>query len=207
MIKQKNKKSVYIALGLLSVASMTAAVSVFTDIALIPGNATPNTVTGQSFVSGSSSKAQDNSIAFGLDQDAELLSFTIGVNNTARTASMAIGAHNTVNNGPGDTRDSEAFVGGAIGISNEISGKSSFVVGFQNQIFAQQSVVLGKGLLSTNNDATVVGRYNEDIDETLFTVGSGASGTNRRNAFYIKNNGDVVIPKLQGDISMGIFGQ
>ena len=77
--------------------------------------------------------------------------------------------------------------------------------GIYNDVTADQSTVLGNRLVSTANDATIVGRYNVDKAGVLFVVGQGSSSA-RANALEVHDNGDVIITKAQGDIDMGAFG-
>ena len=79
------------------------------------------------------------------------------------------------------------------------------------------SAVLGRGLIAKGaTSCIVVGRYNIDIlmspgslADPLFVVGNGTGLGNpptRSNALVVYGDGKVIIPKRQGDISMGEFG-
>ena len=102
-----------------------------------------------------------------------------------------------------------ALGGYSIAISHGYTwANNSFAHGQGSRAFAYQSFVLGR-----NNAAT----GSEDAEawietDPLFIVGNGTGNSSdppevrERNAFTIYKNGNVIIPKRQGDIPMGEFG-
>ena len=87
-------------------------------------------------------------------------------------------------------------------------------MGSTNEITGIGGTALGVGLTADSYCAVVAGTYNEptggDLDsaepgDPVFVVGNGISPTEPSNAFVVKRNGDVIITKAQGDISMGIY--
>jgi hypothetical protein len=94
--------------------------------------------------------------------------------------------------------NSTAFGGGTA------TGVSSVVFGAGSGSYAQAaySVVMGRNNVMEGDPATWV------TTDPLFVVGNG-TGTSpslRSNAFVVYKNGDIKIPKAQGDIIMGEFG-
>ena len=93
-----------------------------------------------------------------------------------------------------------------------VSGVNNFGVGF--------SFAFGNGLIACaapgspwQRPLVVIGQYNvAPQDEQIFAIGNGYSsgeGQNvtitRANAFEVYSNGQIKIPTVQGDISMGEF--
>lgn len=76
----------------------------------------------------------------------------------------------------------------AFGWNVESKGTSSFVIG-QNNL----------------RDSSVFPWDPTSPSRALFVIGNGPSPGDLRNAFIVKANGDVIISKAQGDISMGEF--
>jgi hypothetical protein len=77
-----------------------------------------------------------------------------------------------------------------IGFSNRLERvRNSMVMGLQNIDSANQSFVTGQGNVASPDMswATVVGRFNAPMSNALFTVGNGASGAARSNAFVVSN--------------------
>ena len=125
----------------------------------------------------------------------------------------------------------------AFGAQNTVTGNTNFAVGASNKVeVVARASALGGGLESGSTYGTVVGLYNKKGSNTAgerlyFSVGNGKGGnptTERRNAFEVYENGDVIVPsnqyggggtprfevlssgdvivgKAQGDISMGDF--
>jgi hypothetical protein len=108
-----------------------------------------------------------------------------------------------------------------VGSWNNSSGHDSIIAGQNNSISsisaeflwpATSSGVIGTGLISKYNNCLIVGKNNSGAyipdgqSPPLFVVGNGTSASSRADAFVVKANGDVIITKVQGDISMGIYG-
>lgn len=137
------------------------------------------------------------STALGFDTDANSYSlatgysslatglYSVALGNCAQAlgqSSVAIGELTKVNAG--------VNYGGAFGWGTESSHTCAFIVGQNNQ----------------NTGTVHIPSSISAPDRPLFVVGNGGNSTTRSNAFIVKANGDVVIPKAQGDISMGEFG-
>lgn len=111
------------------------------------------------------------------------------------------------------------------GSFNYSLGKNSIIAGMNNSIpyinqinsitFPEDVALFGRGLIGRDNHCTVVGKFNFSMDPPsltaapLFVVGNGTSAlpADRSNAFEVRANGDIIISKPQGDISMGIYGE
>ena len=108
-----------------------------------------------------------------------------------------------------------------VGSWNHSYGQDSLIVGTNNSIYlrdsgmwipAQNTATIGAGLISRYSNCLLVGQNNEGAavqsgdSSPLFVVGNGTSTSARADAFVVKANGDIVITKPQGDISMGIYG-
>ena len=125
------------------------------------------------------------------------------------TKSLSVGAANAVGDDEYGNHKSAA-----IGEENVISGPTCLAVGKRNDIDLGRCFAAGMGLRIRSWHSTAVGIYNEVVDgaaygqspdDGLFVVGNGASDGQRKNAFYVTRGGDVIVPKPQGDIDMGIF--
>ena len=97
--------------------------------------------------------------------------------------------------------------GVAIGVDNR-AGYSSFVGGGDNQTDKEYCVLLGNGNRVTDNQSYaigqglkinyahqfVVGRYNEQLGNSIaFIVGAGTSDINRKNAMWLTQSGNLVL--------------
>ncbi len=126
-----------------------------------------------------------------------------GIYNTAMSRGMALGEYSTAMSG-GEAWGyfSTAMSGGVVyGASSVAAGEGIWSSSFR-------SVVLG----SFNHE---VGSYSQDVwvpTEPIFVVGNGTGkpsdppAKRNSNALVILKNGDIQIPKRQGDILMGEFG-
>jgi hypothetical protein len=128
------------------------------------------------------------------------------------TSSLVAGQGNTVE---GATVGSRASVSAAIGANNHVMTFNAWTIGSQNEVSGNFSLAFGCGLFGDSMGCTFVGEFNEPVEGNLtlreeqdpvFVVGNGTSSSNRSNALVVKRNGDVIISKPQGDISMGIYG-
>ncbi len=84
------------------------------------------------------------------------------------------------------------------------------LVGDSNISDVDDAIVLGTGNTGVEG-VVVVGNYNDpsdpDLVDAAVVLSAGTDGDgNERNGLIVKENGDVIIPKKQGDISMGIYG-
>jgi hypothetical protein len=164
---------------------------------------TNNTATQLSTSIGSSNYAAYRSTSTGGSNIAHDLSFASGHSNSVYNLSAAIGYWNDVNTVSGQHPRHSV----AIGLSNYIVGNSSLAAGSSNIIEADNAMTFGRGLVSTAVDATVVGTYNTDKTGLRFAIGNGTgpAAATRANALEVYANGDIIMTKPQGDISMGEF--
>ena len=104
---------------------------------------------------------------------------------------------------------------------NYVLPSNSLVAGSNNQLLSyssltgfglvRNSALLGSGLISQNDNCVVVGKNNAGIVRVegptapVFVVANGVSTSARSNALEVRANGDIIITKAQGDISMGIY--
>lgn len=166
-----------------------------------------------------------NSIASGFDSVAS------GNNAVAFSGGLSAG-HSSLALGPNSSTSPTAWGATALGDST-VNGSYSFAqgggiaVGDRSASFSGSST-LGLGSFSQGEDTIAVGqhtavfgKYNDTGgDDTwntnanpalphpngdLFVIGNGTDDQNRANAFVVKSNGDVIISKPQGDISMGAY--
>ena len=72
-------------------------------------------------------------------------------------------------------------------------GESSHAEGGGTQAGGKYSHAGGYRTKTNNDSETAVGKYNKSDADTLFSVGNGTSDKNRKNAFEVKQNGDVYI--------------
>lgn len=73
-----------------------------------------------------------------------------------------------------------------------LGDKSGTFAGDYNAVFGNNSVAIGgSNLISTSGNQVVMGTFNDPNTNALFVVGSGASDTNRKNAFEVAGNGDT----------------
>lgn len=110
------------------------------------------------------------------------------------------------------------------GSYNSSLGEGSLIVGYNNQILARVETIegdiaeispslalIGSGLISRDNSCLIVGTnnivspQNNTPTAPLFIVANGTSASARSNALEVLANGDIIITKPQGDISMGAY--
>jgi hypothetical protein len=53
-------------------------------------------------------------------------------------------------------------------------------------------------LVANNNEEAALGRFNEANENTRFSIGIGKSEDDRKNAFEVKQNGDIYIEGIGG---------
>lgn len=84
----------------------------------------------------------------------------------------------------------------AMGIKTVASGMGSTAMGFETVASGMGSVSLGIGTISSGDYSTVVGKYNNKNNNTIFTVGNGTTDTMRSDAFRVYFDG-----KIEGNAS------
>lgn len=139
-------------------------------------------------------------------------SLVSGSNNTVGLKyGFVAGQYNTVE---GPTVGSATSVSAAIGAMNHIMSNNSWTMGSSNQVSSDLSTALGVGLVADSFGCTFVGDISAPVNGSLttrrpqdpvFVVGNGTDANNRSNALIVKRNGDIIITKPQGDISMGDY--
>ncbi len=153
------------------------------------------------------------------------MNYVIGTNSGAIGAqnsvimprSLAVGFANTVND---DDNENSSL---AVGTFNYVEAFSAIVCGNYNQTFAGYSLTTGSYNTNTEYNSLVLGEYNITgynrhrngillgaynapiTKASHLVIGNGTSTSNRKNSFIIYADGDIVITKPQGDISMGIY--
>lgn len=115
-------------------------------------------------------------------------------------AALAVGYQNTMDG---------AYSSIVAGVYNFSSGGSNLTVGSYNSNNAVASLLVGSNHVATysyHSYATVSGRNSATLVKPAhLVIGNGTSSTNRNNSFVVYADGDIVITKPQGDISMGIY--
>ncbi len=139
-------------------------------------------------------------------------SFLLGTSNGALVGNtqFGVGSYNRFQ----DSADHSV----AFGKSNELFSSLSFAFGEGNDVSGSSAIAIGKGLDTSTAGAIVLGKFNQtvgsepdsytDLEQPILVVGNGTghSAAERSDALVIKRNGDVIISKPQGDVSMGIYG-
>jgi hypothetical protein len=145
-------------------------------------------------------------------------SAALGINNTIdeSSASTVIGQSNYIHWG---------YNSFAAGGWNSLTNFTSIALGESNNSAGWTAVTIGRALTSSSAGCVVVGMANTPITgdadhwvgaDPVFIVGNGANGTAASgtspvppatsNALVVYKNGTIKIPKRQGDIVMGAFG-
>lgn len=211
------RKTLYLPL-LIAIPLVAYAATEFDNVDV--GNAAVNTATASALAVGYGNTANQNSIAggeintskyasaaFGVMNDATYRSFASGWGNFASGYAAAFGQDNKVNEGIVNLSPERRF-SFATGQMNVITGGHNFAAGAFNHIVAFRAAAIGTGLINTVDDSTIVGSYNEEKSGIRFVVGRGTESdeASRSNALEVYADGDVIIPKRQGDVLMGSFG-
>jgi len=204
-MKTRNKKTLFICGACLAIpAALYAVVTQYEDVEIRQNTDAVNTV-------------DEGSLAVGYTNNADKRSVSIGTYNSTYNRALAVGHGSWVGNysgavGQGHQVNWHTTPSGyprnsfATGNYNSVLGSESFAAGRSNDVTAHRSSVMGYGIVVTEDDAVVVGKFNEDKSGVQFVVGNGGYYTSRKNAFEVHKNGDVIVNKEQGDISMGGFG-
>ena len=79
------------------------------------------------------------------------------------------------------------------GQSNVATGNRSHAEGYHTTATHEGAHTQGKYTTSGRNYQTVLGEYNEVVDDALLVVGNGTSESDRRNAFEVKQDGTVKV--------------
>lgn len=204
--------------------SISKAVDPITELEVGPNGSNQVSGSYSGAIGQSNSVGAGNSLGVGNSQTIwGTTNSAFGYGNTAYSGSYSLlsGSTNWVNGstntlfGTSNTVnfDSEE---GTYPVNNLLLGSYNYVYGSSNSLLAGEnnyggdgivaSALIGRGLISYWSYAAVVGSYNATPSGDLrFVVGSGDSVT-RSNALEVYADGTVIIPKAQGDILMGEFG-
>ena len=131
-----------------------------------------NEASGQSSVSLGDSNTSSNQYSTAIG----------GVNTASGSGSVAIGAQNTAS--------AQGAV--AIGKQNTASEFCSYAEGNQTVASNQYSHAGGYRTQTGADYQTVIGKFNEGNNDSVLEVGYGSTGTDRKNVFEVKTNGDVL---------------
>lgn len=153
-----------------------------------------------------------------MNQIGGSVSGAIGTQNSVSTSSsLAVGWSNTLWD---DDNENSSL---AVGRLNYLEAYAAIVSGYGNQVFngwsittginnvntERYSLVLGEHNITTSNrhrNGILLGAYNAAVTKAAHVViGNGTSTGNRKNSFIVYADGDIVITKPQGDISMGAY--
>ena len=204
-MKTRNKR--LIAGGLLAIPTAAVALALSGDSLNIydPAGSANGAGDGSGAI-GNSNTSSIGSLAVGWANDTNEGSTSTGFGNIVDSYSLAVGVFNVINTSP----DLNPRNSAAIGKSNGLAAEGSLVVGNSNSLtgtaggYVTNSALIGTGLDSSASGATVVGVYNTDQPDVRFVVGNGDANTTS-NALEVYDDGRVVVPKAQGDVSMGAY--
>lgn len=194
-----------------------------------------NNVYDRSISTGRDNDTTRDSVAIGVDNWSSDQSIAVGVGNYVDDRSIAVGDANSVIKGGAVFGDyNTVYSGGsyAIGRFNESNsddgdGSGNILIGYmniagdtnsdeytenciligrENEGDFERNYVFGEGNIGQYQTVTL-GIFAEPVSNASLIVGNGtgkASGQ-RNNGLVVMKNGDVIIPKAQGDISMGAY--
>lgn len=152
--------------------------------------------------------------AFGRNNEARFAAFVEGNGNKALgDASHAEGnsTRATANYAHSEGNDTKATKSSAHaeGYKTEANGSASHAQGAQTKAEGDYSDASGYGTIATATAQSVVGRFNTADNNAMFIVGTGADDLNRKNAFTVTNNSNVIVgpnsinPANKGSIAEG----
>lgn len=218
---KKTKLAVIVSSSALCMTAL-AAVVVYDNVSVegYSSSGTNGLVDWGSLAVGVDNDAFDRSASIGVNNKAQLISHASGGFNKVGRIGFGFGAWNLVNHIPipdanGDptigyygeeSNSCTEMIGFAAGRYNEVYATNASTMGEYNLVTGDRGMAFGYQLLNSNDDATVVGAYNEEVVDAIFSVGNGDSSA-RSNALVVKKDGSITITEVQGDISMGVFSQ
>lgn len=187
----------------------------------------------ESLAGGYDNVATLRAIAMGISNYSDGGSAAFGMGNYADDQALAVGSGNTVPNGGGAIGTNNNIPAGgsvALGYGNvagmdDGDGYGNILIGRFNTAaplgsYTEENILIGEGNSSGGVKAWAIGKGNIAQTETLtlgtyadpvtnasviIGTGHGAGVGERENGLVVFKNGDVVIPKVQGDISMGDY--
>ncbi len=139
----------------------------------------------------------------------------IGWNNgVLQGASLAVGNANTLQWGGSALvvgqynylQANSAIVGG---IYNQALNWNSFTTGSNNVNSDQNSLVIGYQNITSSglhHNGAIFGSFNSPVSKAAhLVIGNGGSAQQRSNSIIVYADGDILITRPQGNISMGIY--
>jgi len=181
-------------------------------------NGQGNTAHYGGFSQGETNNSNRHSSAMGLNNYAFKYSNAIGRNNAVRQNTIALGDGNSSLEVPWPGVENSNVLLMGTGNSTTFKNDNSPYIGIAKNILIgrynssriDDAIAIGEGNIGVEG-AVVVGNYNNpntpDIDDATVILSAGTDGAgNEKNGLIVKDNGDVIVPKRQGDIPMGIYG-
>jgi hypothetical protein len=108
-----------------------------------------------------------------------------------------VGGYNTTTFGTNNVNLADnSFVNGTNNINE---GSNSVIHGNKNKNYGKRAFVVGNENVTNNENEVAFGQYNNSEDDTQFSIGIGTS-SERKNAFEVKQNGDIYIKGVEGRI-------
>lgn len=208
------KKKTLTTITLLAIPLAALALTTDPDGFVSDSSIGSSTASLGSISSGYSNSADDSSISVGDGNYSIVIASSFGAYNSSSFQSASIAGHNTSYNNSG-----------SYGILNN-SNNNSFVFGRCNTVLNDglafgtsntsnlpNAITLGSHLIGEAN-SVITGQYNDPLTPgtKTYVVGKGTSSATRANALEVHSdgkiliNGPVVLSEVQGDISMGIYG-
>ena len=86
----------------------------------------------------------------------------------------------------------------AEGNETRTEGSCAHAEGYKTQALGKYSHAEGNNTISKNEAEHACGKYNISNSDTRFSIGIGTSDTARKNAFEVKQNGDVYVTGIGG---------
>jgi len=163
------------------------------------------------------SKINEDTVVFVAVNDA--VPFVVGnsytivfetVNATALGKGNTVLAHNALGAGYNNKIDETGDQSATFGYGHEVSGKNQMATGYNHDILGGEAdvvigssnivnghykLVAGVGLTSilTPNGATVLGKYNVDVENALFILGGGVDKNQRKNLIVVDKKGSTIL--------------
>lgn len=109
-----------------------------------------------------------------------------------------IGGYNTTTFGSGNVNLADNSL--VNGTNNINEGNNSVIHGNKNKNYGKRAFVVGNENITNNENEAAFGKYNDSKNDTQFSIGIGTSDTDRKNAFEVKQNGDIYIEGVEGRI-------
>lgn len=192
------------------------------------GGTQSNATGTHSFAYGDEAQATgQSSFAFGADSEAsQLNAIAMSTDSTAtRPHAVAIGVQSEATGfgayalGPGAEASGTWSV--ALGLYSDAAASNAIAAGSHSDARASDSVSIGSHTQAFAVGSVALGKYNSPLRrdgvptsptfahrlDPIFSVGVGTSEQSRSNALTIYRDGEVVLSRPLGGISMGIFGE